>query len=367
MTVLSLDLRLDFPGFRLNLAHDEPLGAVTALFGPSGCGKSSLLRVIAGLETRALGRVAFGETLWQGGGAAPVPPWQRDIGYVFQDTRLFPHLTVRGNLDYAARRAPRNGTGIAFDQVVAALGLEPLLSRSTPELSGGERQRVAIGRTLLTRPRLLLMDEPLAALDYRRRADLLGLIAQLPKTFGVPILYVTHAIDEVANLADRMIVLREGRLETAGPVSEVFSRLDLGPLTGRFEAGAVIEARVRTHDARWKLTRLDVEGQTLTMPHLDAPEGAVVRVRIRARDVSISRTRPEGLSIRNALAARIDSILEEPDTAFAELRLSVGPQKLRARLTREAVHDLALTEGQHVFALVKSVSFDRRMLGRPTG
>jgi molybdate transport system ATP-binding protein len=363
MTDLSVDVRLAYPAFRLELAHDFPLIGVTALFGQSGCGKSTLLRIISGLERGAEGRVVFGDEVWQNG-CAFVPPHRRGVGYVFQDARLFPHLSVEGNLRYAARRASDAAGRIEFEDVVATLDLEPLLRRRPPSLSGGERQRVAMGRTLLTRPRLLLMDEPLASLDVRRKAEILPYIGRLAKTFGVPILYVTHSLDEVTRLGDRMVALSEGRLAATGDVTELLERLDLQPATGRFEAGAALTGRIVGHDPDFCLTRVVLDGQHLDMPEIDLPVGDEVRVRVRARDVALATKRPDGISIRNILEGHVAEIVAEAETAFAETLIDVGGQRLRARVTRAAVVDLGLAPGSPVFALIKSVAFDRRGLPR---
>jgi molybdate transport system ATP-binding protein len=229
-------------------------------------------------------------------------------------------------------------------------------------LSGGERQRVAIGRTLLTRPRLLLMDEPLAALDLTRKAEILPYIERLPQAFHVPVIYVTHTIDEVTRLADRMLALSSGRVVTYGPVAESLERLDLQAVTGRFEAGVVLTARVTKHDDRFRLTHLDHHGQDIIMPMADLAIGDDVRLRIRARDVALATQRPTGISVRNILSGTIAEIAEESDTAFAETLVDIGHAKIRARVTRSAVAELELAPGKLVFALVKSISFDRRAL-----
>jgi len=362
---LSLDVTVRYEGFSLAVDTVIALEGVTALFGPSGSGKSTLLRVIAGLERAASGRIAFGTETWQDDGTRTyVPANRRGVGYVFQDARLFGHLSVAGNLRYADRRSQNERGRIAFDEVVEALDLEPLLKRRAGSLSGGERQRVAIGRSILTRPRLLLMDEPLAALDIERKAEILPYIERLPITFGVPIVYVTHAVEEVARLARTMIAVSNGAIVAAGPVVEMLERLDLQPLTGRFEAGVVLPARVVGHDPKFCLTRLNVAGQTLVMPALDVAVGGEVPLRVRARDVALSLARPDGISVQNILAATIIELLEEPESAFAELLLDIGGPHLRARITRQAVAELALAEGSAVYALIKSISFDRRALAQ---
>ena len=363
MAEISFDIRVAFGEFGLDVADRIVLDGITGLFGPSGCGKSTLLRVISGLERKANGRIQFDDEVWlEASHGVFVPPHTRGVGYVFQDTRLFPHLTVAGNLRYADKRSRSEGKAISPDDVVAALDLAPLMRRWPQSLSGGERQRVAIGRTLLTRPRLLLMDEPLAALDVRRKSEILPYIERLPQVFRIPIIYVTHSIDEVAHLARRMLVLDAGRKITDGPVSEVLERLDLAPITGHFEAGVVLTAQVARHDLRYRLTYLDHHGQQIVMPMVDLATGSSVRLRIRARDVALATVRPEGISVRNILSGTVVEVVEEADTAFAETLVDIGGARVRARLTRFAVAELALTPGKPIFALVKSIAFDRRAL-----
>jgi len=361
---LTVDIARRFAGFALEIAQGFPGTGITALFGPSGCGKSTLLRIIAGLDRGAAGRVVHGDTVWQGPGVF-VPPHRRGVGHVFQDTRLFPHLTVRGNLRYADRRARGVPVGYGFDDVVDALDLAPLLARRSGQLSGGERQRVAIGRALLARPRLLLMDEPLAALDTRRKGEILPHIARLPIAFGLPVVYVTHAVEEVTQVCDRIVALAAGRVVATGGVAEVLARLDLAEMQGRFEAGTVLAGRIGAQDAGLHLTRVDLRGGgVIEVPQIGLAAGQAVRLRVRARDVSLALARPAGLSIRNMLDAVVLRIDPDPASAFAEVLLDLGDQHLRARVTRAAVADLALVPGQPVVALVKAVSFDRQALPR---
>ena len=367
MTALFVDLRVEISKFFLDVSHSFDLTGVTALFGQSGCGKTTLLRAIAGLEPGARGTIAFGHERWQSESGKLVPPHRRGVGYVFQDARLFAHLSVEGNLHYAERRAWRNGARPGFAAVVDALELHPLLPRRTDALSGGERQRVAMGRALLSAPRLLLLDEPLAALDNRRKAAILPYIERVVSDFAIPAIYVTHAIDEVARLADRIVVMAEGRIVATGDLPEALERLDLQPLTGRFEAGALLDVRIVEHDRRYMLTRVDFGGQDLVMPLLELPVGQHIRLRARARDVSIATRRPEALSIRNVVQGRIASIALEGDAAFAEVTLDTPGGHIRSRLTRLAVAELGLAPGQPVFALIKSVAFDRRVLPRSKG
>ena len=366
MTTLSLSISISLDDFKLELTHQLPLEGITALFGPSGAGKTTLLRIIAGLETRSHGKVAYDNELWQTPHSGEfVPPHRRGVGYVFQDARLFPHLTVAGNLAYANKRSRSLSSPITFNEVVSTLGLTPLLSRRPQSLSGGEGQRVAIARALLTRPRLMLMDEPLSSLDLARKAEILSLIERLPVAFGVPVIYVTHAIEEVVRLAGHMVVLSGGRKVADGPVQEVLESIELQSETGRFEAGVVLTATVIDHDEDYRLTRLDHGGQVIVMPLVNVASGSEVRLRVRARDVALATVRPRGISVRNILSGTISEIAAEPDTAFAEVLVDLGSARLRARISRAAADDLALVHGQPVFALIKSVAFDRRALSVP--
>ncbi len=370
MIEMRVDARLQLGNFLLALNQRFALDGITALFGPNGSGKTTLLRIIAGLESRAEGCITYGEDVWQSSAQRLfVAPHRRGVGFVFQDARLFTHLTVSRNLHYAERRSGAEAGRIPFADVVDALDLAALLDQHPASLSGGERQRVAMGRTLLTRPRLLLMDEPLAALDMKRKAEILPYIERLASAFQIPVIYVTHAVEEVAQLADRMVVLANGMVAAQGDVSQILERLDLQAMTGRFEAGVVLKAQVVGHDARFALTRLDHHGQSILMPILDLPCGSEVRLRIRARDVALATRRPEGLSIRNVLSGIVRELVEEPDTAFAEVLVGLGGTHLRARVTRQAVAELGLRPGAPVFALIKSVSFDRRAFPRaaPSG
>ncbi len=366
MTKLAIDLNLSLESFRLELTEDLELDGVTAVFGPSGAGKTTLLRVLAGLERRAAGRVSLGGAVWQDtDGGRFVPPHERRLGYVFQDGRLFSHLSVEGNLlfaeDRARRRAAQSGDGnsITASGVIKSLELEGLLERRPDSLSGGEQQRVAMARALLTNPHLLLMDEPLSALDLRRKTEIIPYIERLTDDFQIPVLYVTHNVEEVTRLASRIVLLADGRIVARGGVAEVLERVELWPLTGRLEAGTVLEAAVG--ETVNGMTSLDVEGEALRVPAIDIAVGAQVRLRVQARDVALATERPQSLSIRNILHARILNIgLDE--TVFAEVLLEVGKQHLRSRVTREAVEDLGLEEGQQLFALIKSVAFEGRLL-----
>ncbi len=364
MTADAQTIRASFAGavgeFSLDVAFDLPETGITALFGPSGCGKTTILRCMAGLH-RLSGHLTVGGDAWQDAHSFR-KPHKRPVGYVFQEASLFAHLSVRKNLQYGAQRAERNGTDqtLAFDDIVSLLDIGHLLDRSSTDLSGGERQRVAVGRALLSQPRLLLMDEPLSALDRMTKDDILPYFEMLHRELSIPILYVSHDIAEVVQLADHMIVLAQGRKVADGPIVDILERLDLQPATGRFEAGVVLTARVTDHDTGFHLTHLDHHGQSITVPGVDAAIGDEVRLRIRARDVALATQRPSAMSIRNVFAGTIVEIREEAGTAFAETLVDIGGGRLRARITRAAAADLSLEVGKSVFALVKSISFDRR-------
>lgn len=356
MSSLSLNVALDRPGFDLLVALDLALSGITAVFGPSGSGKTTLLRIVAGLERDARGTITFDGEVWADGRAV-VPAHRRRIGYVFQDGRLFPHLTVERNLRFAFERSARSGQrpSIDFAAAVDALDLKPLLARRATSLSGGEQQRVAIARALLTSPRLMLMDEPLSALDAARKKEILPHIERLPETFGIPVLYVTHNIDEVARLANSVVLLAAGRVVAHGPVAEIFERSDLSPLTGGLEAGVVVRAEVLAHVNG--VATLALGAQQLRVPMTRAEIGALYPLRIHARDVAIATVRPEKLSIRNVLHARILAI-EAGENMNVELKLDVDGKHLRARITRDALEELDLAVGREVYALVKSVALE---------
>jgi molybdate transport system ATP-binding protein len=339
-------------------------GGLTALFGPSGSGKTSIIGAIAGLVRPDHARIVVAdEVLTDTDRDIFVPRHRRRIAYVFQEGRLFPHLTVRQNLLYGrwfTRPARRYGD---FTQVVDMLGMGHLLQRRPAMLSGGEKQRVAIGRALLASPRLLLMDEPLASLDEDRKAEILPYIERLRDETRIPIVYVSHSIPEVARLASTLVILSEGRIAAAGPAAEVMTRLDLSPLTGRSETGAILETRIVDHDPAFGLTRLRAGAGDLRVPRLELPVGSKVRVRIRARDVMIAVREPAGLSALNVLSGVITEI-GPSDGPIAELRLDCSGDALIARLTRQSIATLKLSHGKRVYAVIKSVAFDRRVVGR---
>jgi len=365
--VIEIDVEKRLGAFLLDARFAAPATGITALFGRSGAGKTTLVNLLAGLARPDRGRIAVGgEVLFSAEEGIDVPPERRRLGYVFQEGRLFPHYSVHGNLTYGRRRGTRGGA-IGFDAVVALLGLGALLDRRPGDLSGGEKQRVAIGRALLAEPRLLLMDEPLASLDAPRKAEILPFIEKLRDELHLPVIYVSHAMEEIVRLADTLVLMSEGRIAAVGPVEELTSRLDLRPLTGRYEAGAVIRATVAGHDVTYGLSELAFPGGRLRVAHVALPLGTPVRARIRARDVALATTRPIGISFRNIFAARVTEVAPER-APIVDVRLDIGtpaqPVALWARVTARAAHELGLTPGREVFALVKTVALDRASYGR---
>jgi molybdate transport system ATP-binding protein len=359
MLEVALRHRFGRDGFALDLAFATPTPGVTALFGPSGCGKSTVLGAVAGLLRPRQGRVALdGTPLLDTARGIDVPPERRRCAVVFQDARLFPHLSVATNLRYGLRRAAPGATGPGLEEVVALLGIGHLLERRPGRLSGGERQRVALGRALLARPRLLLMDEPLASLDTARRAEVLPFLARLRDAARLPILYVTHALDEVDALADRLVLMEGGRAIAEGDPAALSVRTDL-PLAARRDAGALLACVVLGHDPARGLTRLGFPGGDLLLPLRDAPIGTAVRVRVRARDVAVATTPIVGLSTQNILPARIAGIGDAPTLHECFVRLAIGPTVLLARVTRDSVARLGLAPGASVHAVLKAVAFDR--------
>jgi molybdate transport system ATP-binding protein len=348
--------------FTLDAAFNSD-GGLTALFGRSGAGKTSLVNAIAGLYRPERGRIVVDEAVLTDTEAGIfVPAHRRRVGYVFQEGRLFPHLSVRQNLVYgrwfAPKAAPTAHGGGDFDQVVGLLGIDHLLGRRPANLSGGEKQRIAIGRALLARPRILIMDEPLASLDEGRRAEIFPYIERLRDEMRVPIVYVSHSIAEVARLATTLVILSDGEVAAIGPTAQVMGRIDLFPLTGRAEAGAILATRVAGHDAAFGLTVLHAAAGELRVPHLDLPIGTALRVRIRARDVMIALTPPENLSALNVLPGTVAEIAGG-DGPIVQMRLDCGGEALVARLTRRSVATLGLIPGTKVHAVIKSIAFDQ--------
>ena len=349
---LDVDITHGFGGFQLAVKHRFAAGGITAVFGRSGSGKSTLLRVIAGLEPGAAGRVALDDEVWQGG-ARFLKPEARGAGMVFQDARLFGHLSVAGNLAFAAKRAAGLG-GPGVENIARDFDLLALMHRKPHGLSGGERQRVALARALLSAPRVLLLDEPLAALDDARKAEILPYLERLRDSKDMPILYVSHSMAEVARIATGIVVMQAGRVLRSGTVADVLSDPAAVPDLGVRDAGAVLSARVIAHHADG-LTELAVSQGALLLPRFDATIGAVVRVRIPAQDVILALQRPEGISALNILPVVIASVFQG-DGPGAAIGLQSGDDRLLARVTRRSADALGLVEGMACYAVVKSVA-----------
>ena len=361
--MLEVDIAHRLAAFELDI-HFRTGRGLTALFGRSGAGKTSVVNAIAGLIRPERGRIVVdGSVLIDTERGIRAPAHRRRVGYVFQEGRLFPHLTVRQNLLFGRWFARDSVPASRLDDVVDLLGIAPLLDRRPGRLSGGEKQRVAIGRALLASPRLLLMDEPLAALDAGRKDEILPYLERLRDQASVPIVYVSHSVAEVTRLANTIVLISDGRVRAVGPVQEVMGRAELYPLAGRFEAGAVLAVRVAAHDARWRLTELTGAFGKLMVPLLDAPIGTALRVRIRARDVILALTPPIGISALNVWAGRVEALVPIEEGAL-EVELRLGGERLLARVTRRSGEALGLVPGRQVFAVIKTVAIDRRSLGR---
>lgn len=342
-------------GFDLDVQIHIPSAGITALYGPTGSGKTTLLRCIAGLERGSKTddiQINYSGAWWQKRNKF-VPPHERGIGYVFQDAKLLPHLNVQGNLDYARKRN-RSGQEADLNQIIDWLSLQQLLDKSVQQLSGGEIQQVAIARALATGPRLILMDEPLSALDQHARARILPLLSRLHEKLSIPIVYVSHTLEEITYLADKIILLDKGRVVASGSVFDLSSRADL-TISQDESAGSVISCHIQKHDAQFGLSELQFDGGCLYVTQRDEPLGSTIRVRIPARDVSITLTPDKNSSILNILQARVDSI-EASETARFMVRLAVGKHFLLARITRKSVQHLKLEPGQTVYAQIKSVA-----------
>ena len=350
---LIVEVRHRLGAFSLDAAFSSE-GGITALFGRSGSGKTSVIRIIAGLTRPADGRVLLdGEPLTDTAKGIAVPSHKRRFGYVFQEARLFPHLSVRSNLSYGRWFAPGAKRSGDFDHIVDLLGIEPLLERSPSKLSGGERQRVAIGRALLSSPRLLLMDEPLAALDDARKAEILPYLERLRDETKIPIVYVSHSISEAARLATQVAVMRDGKVEASGSAIEVLSRPSSGE--NPREAGALLEGFVEAIDERHRLAEVAINGGHLRIPDANAVRGKRVRVFIPSRDVMLATVKPEGLSALNILAGTIHAIAPAPDGTM-EIQVDCSGDIILSRITALSVEKLELAPGKPVFAIIKTVA-----------
>lgn len=361
--MLDLQIIKQQGDFLIDLSFIAPDIGVTALFGQSGAGKTSVINMVAGLVRPDRGHIIVnGRTLFNAAKGIHVPPEKRRVGYIFQDGRLFPHLSVKSNLTYGMRLTPASERQVALNDVVDLLGIGHLLHRRPAKLSGGEKQRVAIGRALLTSPSLLLMDEPLASLDSHRKAEVLPFLSRLCSDLSTPILYVSHSLEEVLNLADTMVLMDEGRVAAWGPIEELMSRSDLQRLTGAEDLGTVMATTVDGHVDG--LTRLRFQGGVMWVPKMAASTGSRVKVCIAARSVAIALHEPRQTSVQNIFRAEVKAILNGPED-WLDVHMDIGCP-LTARITSRARHTLALVPGKQVFALVKSAAVSRGHLNAST-
>ncbi|MCJ1887339.1 molybdenum ABC transporter ATP-binding protein [Pseudomonas sp. LA21] len=350
--------QIAYSGFRLEVDLQLPGRGVTALFGHSGSGKTTCLRCVAGLERAPLGRLVVNGEVWQDSATGLfLPPHQRALGYVFQDANLFEHLSVRRNLTYGMKRVPRDQHRVALEQATELLGIGHLLERMPANLSGGERQRVGMARALLTSPRLLLMDEPLAALDLKRKAEILPYLERLHDELDIPILYVSHSPDEVARLADHLVLLDQGKAIASGPVVQTLARTDL-PISHLEDAGVVIDGQVLGHDAEYGLLSVALPHceQRIRLAHAPMEKGRALRIKVQARDVSLSLEPAAHSSILNVLPATVVEMVPTDNPAHLLVKLDVAGTPLLARITRYSHDQLGLRTGQAVWAQIKSVA-----------
>ena len=362
---MSIDVSLnhDFGGFVLDVRFTIARPGVTALFGPSGAGKTTIVNALAGTFRPHQGRIVInGRTAFDSATGVSISPRLRRTGYVFQDARLFPHMSVDDNLLFGWRRAAAKASAEEIANVISLLGLEHLRQRRPQALSGGEKSRVALGRALLSSPEILLLDEPLAALDSERRAEILPYLERLRDEARLPMLYVSHALDEVARLAHDIVVLRDGRVVRQGSVFEVLTELELPALAGTLPVGAVIETKVGERRAD-ELTSLTFDGGTLLVQELRQPAGTMLRVRIRAEEIMLALEEPRTISANNVLPMQVHEVSRD-STTHADVQLLCGRTRLVARITRASLERLHLAAGTPVFAIVKSVTVDTQMSGQ---
>ena len=344
---------VDQGDFCLDVDLNIPSSGVTSLYGPSGCGKTTLIRAIAGLEHHAGGFLKVGDTTWQDN-TIFLPPHRRPLGYVFQESSLFEHLSVQGNLEYGVKRIPRDERRVSLDSAIELLEIGHLLNRKPATLSGGERQRVAIARALAVSPELLLMDEPLAALDVSRKQDIIPYIESLHRELDIPMIHVSHLPEEVTRLADHMVLLEAGQVVATGDVHDMFTRLDL-PLAHDQDAAAVIEAVVAAHDDEYQLTYLEFAGGRIAMTRMALAVGEPARLRLAARDVSLTLEHQSGTSILNILPVTVDAITADGESQVT-VRLMATGVPILARITRKSAGELCLDPGKSVYAQIKSIA-----------
>jgi molybdate transport system ATP-binding protein len=360
--MIDIDIVQQLGAFRLDVRFSAE-APIVGLFGPSGSGKTSVINAIAGISTPADGHIRInGTDLYDSKASVNVAIEQRRVGYVFQDPLLFPHLSVEANLLYGHHRRQRTERFVEPPRVIELLGLGSLLQRKPRLLSGGEKQRVAIGRALLAQPRILLMDEPLAALDVARKAEILDYVERLRDEFHIPIVYVSHSAAEIARLADAVVVIEQGKCAAVGDAESILGRLELKQQIDRYEAASLLDAVVTAHDSRDQLTTLTFDGGELLVPTLDAALGERVRARVRARDVSIALTRPADISVLNILPGRVAAVAEASG-AVVDIHIEVGGTNLIARITRRSAQHLGIRAGLEIYALIKAVSLGQQNVG----
>ncbi len=362
MNSIHLQIQLNRSAFMLDVDLQLPGQGITAILGASGSGKTTLLRAVAGLEKNQQGRIQIGAHVWQDTQQGiDLPTWQRPLGYVFQESSLLPHLTVSDNLNFGLKRALKTSGNAqpdaakALQASIELLGIGNFLQRMPDQLSGGERQRVAIARAIAMQPQLLLMDEPLASLDAARRQEIFPWLSKLRDELKMPMLYVTHSADEVARLADHLVVLDKGNVKAQGPVSTVLTQV-VNPVVVGEDAGALVAGHIGQVDTQWHLSRIDFEGGCVWMRDAGLPVGKAVRIRILARDVSLATTEPQNTSIQNQLRGSIQSITPDAHPSQVMVVLKCGAEEVMARVTKRAVDELGLLVGQPVWVQVKSVA-----------
>jgi len=350
--MIECQLKIKQGKFTLDVEFCVPAKGVTVVFGSSGCGKTTLLRALAGLEKSDDGFLKVGDSIWQDGNNF-VPPHMRSVGYVFQEASLFNHLNVRGNLEYGFKRATEAGKDF-MGRALDLLDIRTLLERTTEQLSGGERQRVAIARALSVNPDILLMDEPLSALDLKRKKEILPYLDSLHDELDIPLVYVTHSPDEVSRLADHLVLLEEGRVIGSGAIDKMLTRFDL-PISHGTDATSLIEAKVVGHDDRFNLMYLDFSGGQFTVTGRELPLESKVRLRISARDVSLTRELQTDTSILNIFSAIVDEIVPEGQSQVM-VRLKIKDITMLSCITRKSAEILKLNPGKQVYAQIKSVA-----------
>lgn len=356
--LIQARLQVAFDDFQLDVDLQLPGRGVSALFGHSGSGKTTCLRCLAGLERADQAYIEVNGEVWQDSSRQYfMPPHQRPIGYVFQEASLFPHLSVQGNLTFGWRRIAHAQRQVGLEHACELLGIRHLLERKPDTLSGGERQRVGIARALLTSPKVLLMDEPLAALDGPRKREILPYLERLHDQLQIPLIYVSHAQDEVARLADHLVLLEQGKVQASGPIGQTLARLDL-PLALQEDAGVVIEGQVDAHDDAYQLLDLTLPDSDLRLrlTHEALPRGARLRVKVQARDVSLSLADDDRSSILNRLPVRVCGLRASDNPAQVLVSLDADGTALLARVTRYSCDQLGLHEGQRLWAQIKSVA-----------